>query len=261
MLDVDKIYENLKTEFIGRKVIYLNSVDSTNEVAKIEAGNSLAGTIVLADEQTGGKGRNGRRWISKSGEGIWMSLILKPSIQPKDASLMTIVAGAAVCKSLNDMGVDAEVKWPNDLVLNGKKIAGILSELCLQGDEIGYLVVGIGINVSTLKFDEEIERKASSLLKEGFEIERETLIFSVLNEFEELYKEYVDKGEKTKILDININRSALIGKRIYLNGNESRLVDCIGLSEEGSLIVQDEYGNRIEVNSGEVSVRGENGYV
>ncbi len=137
-----------------------------------------------------------------------------------------------------------------------------MTELSAENESINYIVLGMGINVKTIDFDQELSTKATSILKEGFDIDRETIIIGILENFETIYKEYVDRNDKREILNLNRKFSAIIGKNVYvIEGNARKLKKCLDINEEGNLLVQDEHGNITEVNSGEVSVRGENGYV
>lgn len=261
-MDIQKIERNLNTEFIGKKILFLDSVDSTNEFAKRVAHKHDEGVLIISEEQTAGKGRLGKNWTSNSGEGIWMSLILKPKMNIQDSPFLTLVAGAAATKAMNKIGVDVNIKWPNDLTLNRKKICGILTELSVENDSIGYIVLGMGINVKTMEFEEGIDHKATSILKEGYDIGREDIIASILNEFESMYLNYVINNNKSEVLDLNRKHSALIGKNVYvIEDGEKKLRECVDISSNGNLLVREQNGKTIEINSGEVSVRGEGGYV
>ena len=154
----DKIIpEKIENGFI-KKVILLESTVSTNDECKSLAfEGEKEGTLVIADEQTGGKGRIGRAWSSPRGEGIWMSLILRPDINPYFVSSITLLAGLSVCKALKNFGIDAGIKWPNDVWIKGKKVCGILTEMNASADGIDFVVVGIGVNVNTSIFPQELE--------------------------------------------------------------------------------------------------------
>ena len=147
LLNPQNIYHNLKTDFIGKNIIHLETVDSTNDYLKKIANEVEEGTVVISEEQTRGKGRWGRQWESEANEGIWMSIILKPEVEPVKAPFITLIAGAAIVKSLNNLKVPAKIKWPNDIIINNKKISGILTELSAEIERINYVVVGIGMNV------------------------------------------------------------------------------------------------------------------
>ena len=218
--------------------------------------------MIISEEQTKGKGRIGRQWHSKSKEGIWMSIILKPNMIPQKAPFITLIAGASIAKVLNDLGVQANIKWPNDIIINNKKVAGILTELSAEIDRINYIILGIGINVKTMEFSQEISEIATSLYKEGHKISRVDIIRKILKEFENLYLQYINKELKEETLDICRQHSAIIGKDVYLiKGEEKELVRCLDMNQEGNLVVRTKDNIIKEIISGEVSIRGVKGYV
>lgn len=261
LLNAENIYHNLKTDYVGKKVIHLESVDSTNDYLKKIGKEVQEGTVVISEEQTRGKGRLGRSWKSQSKEGIWMSIILKPEIMPYKAPFLTLIAGAAIVKTLNNLKVPAKIKWPNDIIINNKKVSGILTELDAEIDRINYIIVGIGMNVKNLNFDKELEEKATSLYKENYYLSRVELVSKILYEFELLYKDYIENNSKERTLKICRQYSAIINKEIYIiKDNEKQLVECIDINNNGNLIVKN--NNEIqEILSGEISIRGVEGYV
>lgn len=262
LLSPQNIYYKLDTEFIGKNIEHLDTIDSTNEHAKRIAINSVDGTVILSEHQDMGKGRLGRRWDSKPHEGIWMSIILKPDMEPFKAPFITLIAGASVTKALNNLGANTLIKWPNDVILNGKKICGILTELSAEIERTNYVVLGIGINVKIMDFEQEIADKATSLYKEGYMLSRVDIVRNVLTEFEKLYLDYTVNNSKEKTLKICRDYSAIIDKNIYvLKGDNRELVKCLDINEEGNLLVQRSDGSIKEIISGEVYIRGEKGYV
>lgn len=262
LLNPQNIYHNLITDIIGKNIIHLECVDSTNDYLKKIGNDVQEGTVVISEEQTRGKGRLGRNWQSKSREGIWMSIILKPEIMPYKAPFITLIAGAAIIKALNNLQVPAKIKWPNDIIINNKKVSGILTELSAEIERVNYVVVGIGMNVKNLDFDKELEEKATSLYKENYCLSRVEIVSKVLYEFEKLYKDYIEDNNKEGTLKICREYSAIINKDVYIiKGDEKELVRCIDISDEGNLIVRDGNNNEKEILSGEVSIRGVKGYV
>ena len=262
ILSSENIAYNLPTEFIGKKVIHLDTVGSTNDYAK-EIGNKVSGgTLIISEQQTKGKGRLGRVWKSKSGDGIWMSLIIKPKIEPYKSPFLTLVAGASVVKALSNLGVEASIKWPNDIIVHNKKICGILTELSAEMERVNYVVIGIGINIKTIDFPDEIKEKATSLYKEGYKLSRVDIVRQFCIEFEKLYKGYILDGNKQDTLELCRKYSAIIGKQVYvIKNNKRELVKCIDINENGNLIVKEKNGEIQEIMSGEVSIRGVKGYV
>lgn len=262
ILSEQNITHNLPTEFIGKKVIHFETIGSTNDYAK-EIGNKVdQGTLIISEEQTKGKGRLGRIWKSVPGEGIWMSLIIKPQIEPFKTPFLTLVAGASIVVALRELGVDASIKWPNDIIVNNKKICGILTELSAEMERVNYVVVGPGINVKTLEFPDEIKDKATSLYKEGYKISRVDIVRQFCIEFEKLYKAYILDGNRNATIDICRKYSPIINKEIYIiKNNKKELVKCIDINDNGNLIIKDRNGEIKEIMSGEISIRGVNGYV
>lgn len=255
----------MHTEWVAKEVLYFDTIDSTNTKAQELAEKGYpSGTLVVADKQESGKGRRGRSWVSPSGTGIFMTLMLKPDINPNNASMLTLVAALAVAKAITSVtGEEALIKWPNDIVVNGKKVCGILTEMNAQFDYINHIVVGIGINVHNESFPEEISQMASSLMIEagGKRFHRAQIIAETMSYFEQYYDTFL----KTQDL------SALVREydELLVNRNKSvRVLDpkepfdgkAMGITPKGELIV-DTWESRKLVSSGEVSVRGIYGYV
>lgn len=258
----EQINMNLNTKFIGQNIEYMQEVDSTNNYAKNNSDDLKDGTVVISEFQSAGKGRLGKTWQSNIGEGIWMSLVLKPDIPVYKAPFLTLIAGAAIINAFMNLNVKAEIKWPNDIVLNGKKICGILTEMVAEVEKVGCVVIGIGINVNTTNFLEELSKKATSLKLEGIEIKRVDIIREILCEFEKLYMKYIEYNNKKDTIEVCRKYSILIGKDIYILRNEKReKVYCIDITEDGNLIVKHDDESIEEIISGEVSVRGQNGYI
>lgn len=262
LLTHQNICHDLNTDFIGNNIIHFQTIDSTNDYAKKIASEKEDGTVIISEEQTKGKGRLGRQWYSKSHEGIWMSIVLKPNIMPYKAPFITLIAGASIVKALNDLEVKTLIKWPNDIILNGKKISGILTELSAEIERVNHIVLGMGINVKTMEFSQEICDIATSLYKEGYKVSRVDIVRNILNEFEKLYIDYVNNNSKEETLNICRQYSAIIGKDIYiLNGDNKEQVKCLDINEGGNLIVEKQDKTTREIMSGEVSIRGIKGYV
>lgn len=255
----------MHTDWVAKEVLYFDTIDSTNTKAQELAEKGYpSGTLVVADKQESGKGRRGRSWVSPSGTGIFMTLMIKPDINPNNASMLTLVAALAVAKAITSVtGEEALIKWPNDIVVNGKKVCGILTEMNAQFDYINHIVVGIGINVHNESFPEEISQMASSLMIEagGKRFHRAQIIAETMSYFEQYYDTFL----KTQDL------SALVREydELLVNRNKSvRVLDpkepfdgkAMGITSKGELIV-DTWESRKQVSSGEVSVRGIYGYV
>ena len=262
LLTSENIKYNLQTEMIGDNIHHLQTIDSTNEYLKRIGDKSTDGTVVISEEQTRGKGRMGRTWQSNSGEGIWMSLLLKPNIIPFKAPFITLVAGVSVVTALRKLNVPAQIKWPNDIILNDKKICGILTELSAEIERVNYIIVGMGMNVKNMYFSDELEHKATSLYKEGYILQRVDIVDEILYEFEKNYIDYIENDNKEHVLNLFRQYSNIINKEIYLIKNDQReLVTCIDINDSGNLIIKDKDNNIREIMSGEVSIRGINGYI
>ncbi len=252
------------TTWAGQEIYYYDVTDSTNIRAKelAEEGHP-SGTLVVADRQEAGRGRRGRSWDSPSGTGIFMTLLLKPEMNPNHASMLTLVAAMAVARAISKCaGTEALIKWPNDIVIGGKKICGILTEMSAQFDFINHIVIGIGINVHNEHFPEEIAETAGSiLLQTGKRIRRAELIEQILEQFEHYYAIFMETEDLSGLVKeynsilVNMNKSVRV-----LDPKEPFEGKAMGITKKGELIV-DTWESRKMVSSGEVSVRGLYGYV
>lgn len=252
-----EIYQYLKTDFIARNVEYYEKTDSTNTRAK-KNHDMPDGTLFIAEIQREGRGRQQKEWLSPKETGIWMSLLLKPNTEPASISAITLIAGLAVCKGLP---CEAKIKWPNDVIIGTKKVAGILTEMSAEADAVHYVVCGIGINVNMTAFTGELEDKATSIyIETGKTFKRARIVACIMNEFETLYKDFLEHGLTNIINDYKEN-CATIGREIRVIYNNREITGtAVSVDNDGSLIV-DSGGEQIKVRSGEVSVRGIYGYV
>ncbi len=255
----------LSTRWCAHQIEYHDLINSTNTRAKELAREGAAhGTLVLADEQTGGRGRMQRHWVSQPLVGIWMSLILRPEgIEPQRISFLVMVAALAVARACRQaVGGDVLIKWPNDIVFNGKKVSGTLLEMGASGSRVDWAVVGMGINVLNSNFPCEIEDKAGSLAQiSGRKIERTALLCGVLNEFEALYDGWL-AGEQDAILSDYKQVSATIGRSVRAIYTDSEIEGtAVDVQEDGTLVVRTSAGEYIVLHAGDVSVRGIMGYV
>lgn len=253
-----------KTEWVGKRIYYFDVLDSTNTKANHLAEKGAEhGTLVVAGTQEAGKGRRGRNWVSPSNAGIFMTLILKPELESQNASMLTLVTALAVAKAIKrETGLAAEIKWPNDIVLNGKKICGILTEMSAQIDYVNHIVIGIGINVHNEEFPEELSDRATSILLEsGKQINRAMLIEAVWEKFEKYYGIFMETQDVSKLAAEYEMCLANRGKKVrVLDPKEPYEGVAQGITARGELIV-DTWESRKLVSSGEVSVRGIYGYV
>lgn len=252
----EEIINNLNTKIIGKHINYYSEIDSTNNMAKKLASESTDGTTIIAEIQNAGKGRLGRIWTSPKG-GIWTSIILKPNIEPINANKVTQVAAAALINVLKSLNIESKIKWPNDIYINNKKFAGILTEMKCDMDRVHYLVVGVGmnINIPLENLPEEIRSIATSLMIEtGETFNRNHILIKFYNEFEKLYLALVNNNDFSTSLNICRDNSIILNKDAYLiTHNNKEKVHCIGIDDNGMLIIKDSLGNTKTVLSGEIT--------
>lgn len=247
-----EIKAGLKTSMMGKNIHYFKETESTNILARDMAGSVDEGTVVIAESQTGGRGRMGRKWISPEG-GIWLSVVLKPRMQPLHAPRITLLAGVAVAKTIRNIGLPAKIKWPNDVLINGKKVCGILTEIGAEMDSIQYVVVGVGIdaNVDTETFPEEFRDSSTSLKNElGHDINRVEFVQRLLSEFESLYMKFQKEGFSS-ILEEWRNMSATIGEWVKIT-TQSRIIygEAVGVDSDGALILETGEGRLEKIVAG-----------
>lgn len=260
-----EIMSRVPTKWAGTRVYYRASTESTNEDAKeLAADGKEHGSLVVADTQTAGKGRRGRVWQSPAGTTISFSIILRPELEPNKASMITLIMAIAVAEVISKFTeLDAKIKWPNDIVVNKKKVCGILTEMDAEMDYIHDVIVGVGINVNNDDFPEEIRNMATSLkLEKGERVNRSDLIVGIMDFFEYYYEQFMEYGDLSAFVDLY--DSFLINKDEQvkvLDPKGEYTGTAMGINDYGELIVQKEDGTIVRVSSGEVSVRGLYGYV
>ena len=255
ILNKELIEIGMKSDFIGHSVEVLESVDSTNDYAKKKAKELVDGSVIISLEQVKGKGRRGRSFHSGKGDGIYLSIILKPGFEPTKAPFITSIAGAALVNTFNKFNIQTKVKWPNDVLINGKKVAGILTEMSADMEFIEYIVLGVGINVSGLEFPNELKNIATSLKLEGYDVKKLNIIWQFVYEFELLYNLYLNENT-SEVVNILRNNSSVIGKQInvhYMNEIESAI--AVDINNQGALIIKTQEGEVKELSSGEISIR------
>ncbi|MBO4863581.1 MAG: biotin--[acetyl-CoA-carboxylase] ligase [Eubacterium sp.] len=257
------------------------TTDSTNQRAKEDIRDHMEDedwllyslpALYVADIQTAGRGRLGRTWSSDSESGIWMSYLFAPKLSPEKIPSITLLASLAVADAITEYAErhkyaigKVQIKWPNDIVINKKKVCGILTELVAPN----YVITGIGVNANTKEFDAELIDKATSLfIESGYEWSRETLVYLIIRKFTDLVEEY----EKSKSLDfivdrynemlVSMNEEVVIVNSVSSGTSEpAKTFTCKGINNTGALLIEDNSGNISTVSSGEVSVRGIYGYV
>ena len=260
-----ELESRMHTRWVGKNLICLDSVDSTNDyIKKLAEEGAPHGTLAVADYQSGGKGRRGRAWVTPHGSAIAMSILVRPQLAPEKASMMTLVAGMAVAKSVKEVtGLDVKIKWPNDVVIRGKKISGTLTEMSMELGAIHYIVIGTGINANVTEFPEEIQDIATSLiLEKGEKVDRAAIICAHMEAFEDFYDRFMEYGDMTLLREdyqeLLVNQNQQV--RVLEPGNEYTGI-ARGIDELGQLLVEKEDGSMVKVYAGEVSVRGIYNYV
>ncbi len=258
MIDTDKVMKDLHCDNIGKKLIILKSTDSTNnEIKKIAALGEESGTVVTAETQTSGRGRFGRQWSSDKG-GLYFSILLRTDLPPSNIAAITLAAGYAVCLAVREYtGLDARIKWPNDIIVENRKICGILTEIAAQSDSIDYIIIGIGININNTEFPDEIKHKASSIhLETNKNIDKSDFFRTVLI--------YLDKVISSFLISISIDDMssfkricATIGREVSVKRGDTVLTGIAkDITPLGELVIETENTREIKISSGEVTVQG-----
>lgn len=246
-------------KFAGKNIYYYQSVDSTNRAMhRLAKEGAPAYSIALAEEQLEGRGRLGRSWFSPPGSGLWFSILIRPlMLTPADASPLTLVTAAVLAGHLNEHhNLPVKIKWPNDLLIDGKKTGGILTELKGDPDRTEYLIVGIGLNVNQqlTDFPEELGRQSTSLcIASGRKFNRIELFLSLRNELLNAYPLFLKKGF-TPFRDLWKENNTTLGQEVTLDRDGGKLQGkALDLTETGALLIIDKEGHMHTINYGEIS--------
>jgi len=254
-----EIQRGLFTNYIGKKIYYFPELKSTNIIAKEKALHRAEeineGTLIIAERQSAGKGRLGREWFSPEG-GIWLSVILYPQLSPSYISRITLMTAVAAVKAIKICTqIKSQIKWPNDILINEKKVCGILTEISAELDIINWVVVGIGINanIDHRDFPEDIQENTISLKEaSGKEISRVKLAQTFLQEFEKYYDK-LKRIEFSSILKEWKLCSHTLGRKIRVDMGERIITgEAVNINEEGALILKKEDGELVEIISGTI---------
>ncbi|RCV66158.1 BirA family transcriptional regulator [Methanophagales archaeon] len=243
----------LKTKHLGERLYYFNDVNSTNEKADILAANVAEGTVIIAKKQRNGIGRFGRAWISPVG-GVYISVILKPKITPREASKISLITGIAIATVIRNLGLEAKIKWPNDVLIHGKKVCGILTRISTKDSKIDYAIVGIGLNVNVdiSTFPKELQKSATSLnveLKKNLSVEKviEDILYAIEANYEILKEENF-----TYLLNEWTRLSDTLGKKVMIKMKTETIKGAaVGINREGALILMCESGSLRNIIAGE----------
>lgn len=252
-ITTEELKQHLQPQIIGTKIHHFTSVQSTNDYAKTLAKNGEPeGTLIIADQQTKGRGRKQRLWVSPN-NGLWFSMILRPSLPPSKAMNATMCAACALAETINNhTTLQASIKWPNDILIENKKVCGILTELAAEIDEIKYLIVGIGLNVNNT-LPKDLQKSSTSLKKETKKpVETLSLLVSLLESFERFYVSL--KNGNTELLRKTWRSySSTIGSQVKVNNEKEMVVGtAVDLGENGELIVKTSKGKK-EIITGDIS--------
>lgn len=259
-IKADEISKDLQTEYIGKDLYIFNEVSSTNTLAKFLSMNGAEnGTVIISEKQTKAKGRSGKSWESPLG-GVWLSIIINPIVDYSKLPLITLATGVAVAKTMERIGVEnSEIKWPNDIMINGKKVCGILTEAVTKFNTIESVIIGVGIdaNLNVTDFPEELQEGTTTLKEELKKEGNENLLIKIfLEEFEKINELFIAKEYET-ILKEWRKRSYSIGKIVEVREPFNTYYDAyvLGISKEGALIVEKIDGTLEKVISGECIIK------
>jgi BirA family biotin operon repressor/biotin-[acetyl-CoA-carboxylase] ligase len=252
-----EILYQLETKSLRGPIYHFDTADSTNDRAKILGTQGAAeGTMVVTETQTAGRGRLGRTWSSPPGQGIYVSVLLRPALPPTELPQITLSTAVAVVRALTRaVNVTPGIKWPNDLILNGKKLGGILTEMETESDQIRYLVVGMGLNINNSEFPLELGGRATSLFKEeGRRFSRLAILKAWLEEFEILYQQFLARGFP-EILGEWQQHSVTLGKYVAVRQGP-RQVEGLAreVAPDGALVLETARGEVVRVTSGEITL-------
>jgi BirA family biotin operon repressor/biotin-[acetyl-CoA-carboxylase] ligase len=238
--------------WLGRERVHLPVCGSTNDEAqRLAAAGAAHGTVVTADEQHAGRGRQGRRWHSPAGENLYLSCVLRPELAPAAATAITLAAGLGVADAVQRAGAPAALKWPNDVLAGGRKLAGILTEMSTRGERVQHIVVGIGVNLASRSFPPELGDVATSLALLGVPVERERFVAQLLSELEIWFDRFFAGGVPA-LADAWLARADRARVRATSQG---RLVEgsIAGLDADGCLLITDQAGARHRILAGDVT--------
>ena len=257
VLTPDLLRKRLKGNLFGKRIFHFFKTDSTNRVAmELGYAGEPEGTVVMAEEQSAGRGRSGRTWHSERGTGLYFTVLLRPRLSPAQAPLLTMLAGISAHAAITaQTGLVPELKWPNDLMLNGKKLGGILTEMHAEPNAVRFVIVGVGINVNQERFPTELAGVATSIRKETGRISyRLELLVRLLTQFESDYNRFLHEGPGFVVERFESVSSFARGRRVRVDtGAETYSGTTAGLSPEGLLLVARDNGPVVTVIAGDVS--------
>lgn len=253
----ESIQTGLECRLVGSKVRCFDETDSTNlQACRLGDEGETDGLVVIADHQRFGKGRMGRQWESPAGVNLYASILLRPPILPFEAPKLTFLSAVAVCRAItNCTGLQPTVKWPNDILLDGAKVAGLLNEMSSETDQVHYVVLGIGVNLNMRadQFPADLRYPATSLaIITGQPVSRLDFTRALLQEIDALYQVYLEQGSEP-IMSAWTDLCDLTGKQVLVDCNEVQIEGTMtGLAEDGALLVQTKTGKIESIYAGDV---------
>jgi BirA family biotin operon repressor/biotin-[acetyl-CoA-carboxylase] ligase len=259
ILIADEIKAGLTTRRIGKKIICFRSTDSTNQIAfKLGEQEAEEGTVVIAEEQSHGKGRLGRHWESPYGVNLYCSIILRPPIMPAQAAQFTFLSAVAVATAIETTtSLIPRIKWPNDILVNGMKVSGMLNEMSAETEKINFIVLGIGVNINmrTELFPKHLRHPASSLYLEGGKpVDRTKFTRALLTALDFLYEDYLRHGVSS-VKEQLLERSAFLGKRVKVSFQDLESTGiAAGLDDDGALLLKHSDGRIERILAGDVHI-------
>ena len=252
----EEVLQGLTTRILTGPVHYFETLDSTNNYAKeLAAREAPEGTVVIAETQTGGRGRLGREWESPAGVGLYVSVVLRPLLPPMELPQITLTAAVAVVRAVRRVtGASPGIKWPNDLLMHGKKLGGILTEMETESDRIRHVVIGLGLNVNNHGFPPELAGTATSLAQElRGAFSRLDLLKAWLEEFEDLYERFLNQGFP-EILQEWKRYTVTLGRAVTVRQGPREISgQAVDVAPDGALLLHTPAGETVRVTSGEIT--------
>lgn len=260
LLHADDLLSRLgKTKIVGRDIRVFKETTSTNDVAeKLASDRVKEGVVIFAESQSKGRGRLGRKWISPSRKGLWFSVLLRPELRPSEATRFTIAAATALCRAIRaETGLSPEIKWPNDILIRGKKVAGILTELKAELDRLRYLILGIGVdvNLNASELSDDLRKVATSLkIEAGEPVDRAALAASILRELDRDYAR-LSAGQFEAVAEEWEESCNTLGRNVLIDVAGRKFqgrAEC--LDADGALLIRTQHGHLERIIGGDVRV-------
>ncbi|MEE9193050.1 MAG: biotin--[acetyl-CoA-carboxylase] ligase [Thermodesulfobacteriota bacterium] len=258
-MNINKIKENLRTKILGMELIYNESVESTNKLLFKLAEKGLEdGTVLISDEQTGGKGRSGRSWYSPGGVNLYLSVLLHPEVSPQNSAVFTFIASLALVKTLDDLNINSQIKWPNDLLINTKKVAGVLTEMKNEGNNLNFIIIGIGLNInlSIESIKENLADISNSVTSLSIErksfLDREEVAVNLIGYLDDYYLQFKSEGINSIVAEWS-NRWGKLNEKISVKVDNKIISGIVRkVDNYGFLYIEDDKGNLEKIIAGDI---------